>query len=141
MNEKQLRELDSWIAEHAMGWRDFKVGIYGAGAPEREPSIHGTPPTRKSGVFSVPNYTTDRAAAMAVLEKCSAFDQKVKVCIQQDSPSDWRVCRLYWQDYRPIEDWYSHAETLPLAICIFAKKLFSEPRTEKGDTCKANPKS
>lgn len=63
------------------------------------------------------NYTTDSAAAMLVLEKCC---QKhglcgiVKVAYSAGFPQPW-CCES------------EKADTLPIAICLFAKRLFTQP--------------
>jgi hypothetical protein len=116
MSKKEHQELNQWIAEHVMGWRDFKTGVYGAGAPEREPTLHGTPPTRKSGTFSIPNYTTDPAAAMEVLKKCA---EKTKVSIFNHRAGGWQIESSNGM-------WFDEIETLELAIALFAKNLFSK---------------
>lgn len=61
----------------------------------------------------VPNYTTDPAAAMDVLKKIR--DEGVVVAIHGNILSQIGGKRL------EVE-----AETLELAICLFAKKLFSK---------------
>lgn len=72
MNDKELRELDAWIAEHVMGLkRVYKIAAVNDG----EFFVH-----REDGVFLAikkqPNRleyfrpTTDPAAAMSVLKAC-----------------------------------------------------------------------
>lgn len=58
---------------------------------------------------------------MQVLEKCAEkCDKDCKtVCIQSSGGS----CRVFARDHYDRED--VEAETLPIAICLFAKKLFS----------------
>jgi len=78
MNQKELRELDAWIAENVMGWHRMNFNN-GASVPfnylsknkERQCTA------RRHGFVegwrlleNFPNFTTDRAAAMEVLEMC-----------------------------------------------------------------------
>lgn len=142
MTESQLRELDAWIAEHVFGYKwghfgsvDDKTGLPELGwkepiyllEPERygvEKSAHELPPQHRckvdgwinKGLPSYPEYTTDPAAAMAVLEKCREKESVTigtlngKCCVTKSSWS-----RLFVE-----------SDTLPLAICLFAKQLFSK---------------
>lgn len=100
MNEKEMRELDAWIAEHVMGL-----------SMEEQ---FGNPDNPIRGTITPPNYTTNPAAAMLVLEKCLTMADELEI----------RLC--YDCEYK-VFDWSkaAKAETLPLAICLFAKKLFS----------------
>ena len=119
MNYKDKRELNEWIAEHVMGWRVASEpelqNIYRCGKwwiPDgldwREMRPH------------FPHYSSDPAAAMEVLQKCA-----VACCYLSIEALNgfWRVGNM-----QPNGEWskWSDAETLPLAICMFAKKLFSK---------------
>ena len=121
MKPNELRELDAWMAEHVMGWRmvnhlrDFCSGSFicnrGADCLVWDWSHRGcnawTP-------------TTDPAAAFAVLEKCAArlgdFEHISINCCEGEFAI--KMAHANW-------DWIN-APTLPLAICLFAKQLYSQ---------------
>lgn len=153
MTTNELRELDAWIAEHVMelppAFVVIKRGLYyrpddkgytikmsEAGrytleqAKERE-CPYDEPVTYKP--WECEHYTTDPAAAMEVLKKCGDFIKgkdhprgSGNYYIRLYRPSmfnEWCVCRGNEdQSNTP----YGQAETLELAICQFAKKLFSK---------------
>ena len=110
----ELRELDAWIAENVMG-HEMAYGEMITVVPnpaDGEPMIvdHAPPP----------QYTTDLTAAMQVLKKCAerigAFEHiSINLCEDEFSI---RMAHANW-------DWI-HAETLELAICRFARKLFEK---------------
>ena len=69
-----------------------------------------------------PDYTTVDNA-MQVLKKCA---EKVHmVAIENTASGMWSVCKLQCHDLLWC-DFTTLAETLELAICLFAKKLFSK---------------
>jgi len=107
MNETEQRELDAWIAENVMGW---DLG-------ESKPG-HGWPWFGEFGFGDeqekIPHYTTDPAAAMEVLKKCS---EETYITTRRHK----RCWSMSGSNGMTIE-----AETLELAICLFAKKLFSK---------------
>ena len=119
MTEKELRKLDAWIAEHVFEWTDIEFFQPPCDVME-EPNLPFWRGVQKACLLwqSVPCFTTDPAAAMMVLEKC--FEKYYGIVINFEPNSKTFVC------------WYGHpvvgtyAETLPLAICLFAKKLFSK---------------
>jgi hypothetical protein len=98
MTQKELRELDAWVAENVIGWHLTDIDMTSE---------------------DYPRYTTDHAAAMEVLKKC-AFGNRI-TCWYSDGT--WNVDNL--RGYASYEH-EAQAETLELAICIFAKKLFSK---------------
>jgi len=70
------------------------------------------------GKQDYPHYTTDPAAAMAVLERCAEKEAKEFDGVQIDKlESGWIVSTCEVD---------AHAPTLPLAITLFAKKLFEK---------------
>ena len=72
-----------------------------------------------------PTYTTSSYFAMDVLKKClSKLPDDAHICIN-DLPEVW--CN----DNNGTQ-WSGQAETLELAICLFAKQLFSQ--TTKKET-------
>lgn len=115
MTEKEMRELDFWIAERVMGWkRGAKWGngngewiIDGKGYDHHHTSFGQTP-----------RFTTDPAAAMQVLEKCIGKTPLEKIEILK-AGDEWLV--QYFDDpvYESEQD-----STLPLAICLIAQRIF-----------------
>lgn len=94
MNEQELRELDEWIHKHVFGMSTKVVGWW-----ER--------PFR--------SYTTDPAAAMQVLEKCR--DKVDRILLTAHGNKTWM---LYAYDSYE----FGTGETLPEAICKFAREVF-----------------
>jgi len=137
MTATEMRELDAWIDEHVMGLvQEYAVmkggrfyrprscgytdclteaGRYSKADAERE-IVGGGP--MKLIPFPIPHYTTDPAAAMIVLEKCAEKCLNLEIDFRKGT---WAVG--LWRIATPLE---ATAETLPLAICLFAKKLFSK---------------
>lgn len=120
--EKELRELDAWIAEHVMEWPvsrnahgnlvavDFNglhlciEHVYGAVGPMFQPS-------------------TDPAAAMQVLEKCINEQRRLNAgdsCffISKDGAEFWLRTVVNNQHLD------GSSQSLPLAIGLFARQLF-----------------
>lgn len=127
------KELDAWIAEHVMGWKfiDRRAAGYGDG-----------PVVYETGDPNNPTYqgfypSADSDAAMQVLEKC----------IQKRTES-WDVHRpdATLVIHGPHKEWDNNwvigsdaeltitaqAKTLPLAICLFAKLIFSKDAKTQG---------
>lgn len=121
INDKELIELDAWIAEHVMGTK-YLVGLKKRGNWYR-PNAHGYT-DQQSEAWQL---TRDEAKKHEYLhgdepvtvceEKCA---EKCTVTIEIDS-SHTMVARL---TPRGEEDYCKVAKTLPLAICIFAKQIF-----------------
>lgn len=122
---RELRELDAWIAEHVMGMK--VISKY-----DPRPTV-GT----EDDYFvrewidvshSLPHYTTSDADALAVLRKClekSAFGLAI-----QDTTKGYSISfKIDWSHE-------AHAETLPLAICLFARKIFETPPAGERKPCK-----
>lgn len=110
MTTNELREIDAWIAEHVMGAKEnprFSGSVIGITKVWLD--------TRTYETFS-PTEISDYA--MEVLEKCIG---KGVVNLRESSNG-------YFIDKSPANPpyVYAEAETLPLAICLFAKKLFSK---------------
>lgn len=118
MNEKELRELDAWIAEHVMGWRGIEW--FQPDSPrlaDRQPK--GFYRSVVNGVcVAIPAYTTSPADAMMVLERCQKHGTTLALNLGSSGQ--------YWVSDCDKKARYAVAETLPLAIALFAKKLFSK---------------
>ncbi len=122
MTEKQLRELDAWIAEYVFGWSDIKM----ENAPNEVSSLK--PPFGRSpvGYSQLPHFSTFRMDAMLVLERCvQEISWNRIVSIGTTSDGDYFI---NYSDSEPNSEAFCacEAETLPLAICLFAKQLFSK---------------
>lgn len=116
MTKEEMRELDVFIAQKVFGKEVDFVNQW----------IINRFKDGGRSVENLPQYTLDKAAAMQVLERC------VKECWRKNhsdvvilgDKSFTVAWRLDDYDYTTEHD--STAETLPLAICLFAKKLFSQ---------------
>ena len=77
LNDKELRELDAWIAENVFGWhrQKFDNGSFRHNLIVPQPfradkyRKHGWHDDLKSIIESFPKYTTDPAAVLGLLEK------------------------------------------------------------------------
>jgi len=121
MTDTELIGLDAFIAEHVMEFDVSKMvrqndGIYHLVVP--------VPGNRSLVRFSP---TTDPAAAMMVLSTCCEKLQRKQGISISMTASDFCVCVSTDCDYEP-NDYSNHieAKTLPLAISLFAKKLFAK---------------
>lgn len=139
MNITELRELDAWIAEHVLGWKWYKYlpednHAY-SGCRTLANSRHkylvkasGGEPLAPDAFYNTPKPTTNPADAMLVLEKC------VKHLSGSDGGGP--ALALAWlgdaqEAYQLTETDTGHgaeavSASLPLAICQFAKALFSK---------------
>ena len=115
-------ELDAWIAEYVMGWRKVEgvLDVAGQCFIVRVDGVRFTnSPLRE--IFFRP--TTDPADAMKVLKKC--LNDQRELCfgdpfISKDGADYWiRTVR----HHQHVE---GGATTIELAICLFARKLYSK---------------
>lgn len=99
MTEQEMRELDAWIQTHVFN------------KPFEKPR---------------PAYSTDPAAAMAVLRKCAqrAINVRISTPVEGD-PGTWSASWAVGTG-SAVDGLAAKAETLPLAICRFAKELFKK---------------
>jgi len=108
MNTSERIKLEAWIAENVMGWewRDTDQ--------EEGWAIKGEGWACEDSF--TPEFTTNPAAAMEVLKRCveKAADA---ICITQTAKGNYLI------DHLEIG---TSALTLELAICKFAKILFSK---------------
>lgn len=127
MTTEQMRELDAWIAPNVM-----RLSLC-----ERHPAILNP----NEFVLSIPSKivrarignnppsnfepTTDPAAAMEVLKKCAEFGSLQFSVVVWKYDGNWKI------DIQAVavkDEWKKciEAETLELAICLFAQKLFEK---------------
>ena len=113
MSEQEMREMDAFCAEKVMGW------VVGTGMVGQQVCRD------KEGKLTYVNFmpSEDRSTAMEVLEKCAKCrtvavnlgeDGKFAIGFVQRDSFGLGFC---------ITD-VLESDTLPLAICLFAKKLF-----------------
>lgn len=106
--EKELSELDDWILENLYGWKRGARFGNGNGEWFYNGKVQCTWQNQ-------PKPTTDSVASMEVLKKCG------DVCIQKNGNGTWVVATL-------PGDVSAYADTLELAIALFARKLpLSDP--------------
>jgi hypothetical protein len=114
-----MRDLDAWVAERVIGNR-----VTGAPSALLVETLYETNDRMESLMMPsqrLKNYTTDPAAAMQVLEKCHE-----QCCVETglfENISGSKRGHFARSVYKDVE---SEAETLSLAICHFAKQLFSK---------------
>jgi len=125
LTDKELRELDAWIAEHVFGWhrQSFENGYLRQNLLVE--NKFRADKYRRHGwhndvevLDTFPKFSTDPAAAMQVLEKCIEKEPNGIVC--GNLKGQWCATTHGWGGA------FCEAETLPLAICLFAKQLFSK---------------
>lgn len=124
MSEKELRELDAWIAEHVMGckpWDEEKVRCI-LQPNEFVLSIPSKIVRARIGAGQTADFepTSNHASAMMVLEKCFERVGLIDMSRVKVEPFNFCVGATYKTGCE------SEASTLPLAICLFAKKLFTK---------------
>lgn len=120
VSNKELRQLDVWIATHLFGWVRTDVKC----EPSDNRTIGGflySPDgfnmDMNQGSYP-PHYTTDPAAVMPVLEKC--VEKSHTVCLMRG----FRIVNA-------STSCDAEASSLPIAICLFAKQLFTANSTKK----------
>lgn len=142
MSETELRELDAWIDRELFAGGKF-VGLKKCGFWYRDGACGYTSAACDAGRFTpeeakkreylrgeepvtihelpIPHYTTSPADAMRVLERCVDESPYGSVTIYK-AGDEWLIeCK----DGEVFES--AQENTLPLAICLFARKLFSKP--------------
>jgi len=120
MSSNEARELKIWIQIHVFGWKHS--------AEKKYPHRRGF---SKDGVFlleyDMPDYPNDDGAAFSVLERCATECESsgdgIDISFTKQT-GEWEVGRMQLGFEWSIE-LRSSAQTLPLAICLFAKKLFT----------------
>jgi hypothetical protein len=137
MTEKEMRELDAWIFEQVIGGA---VALCSKYCPTcRESKVSDTGKCLQCGSnlhWDFPHYTTEPAAAMMVLEKCAECAVlnghfKLPVSIMRRGDLKWVVSENC-EDVDLENDRHIvvvEADTLPHAIALFARQLFSKQRT------------
>ena len=126
--EIKLRELDEWIAVNLFNWDVSRVGWCDSAIKHCVgKSCYGFPPDSANWKTCalphlIPCYTTDLDATMMVLEKCN-IRQSEKDFIEMGIKKTGKQKRNH---YLATAEFSVNAKTLSLAICLFAKKLFTK---------------
>jgi len=110
-------QLNAAFAEKVAGWHNLKHGVYGSGAPEREPSWHGTPPQRKAGIWGIPRFTNSANDVLPWLEKWRMLrdvDRSVGINLAINCARHWHVKLNDEQD----DDYFASADTISRAAVI-----------------------
>lgn len=118
MNDKEMLALDAWIAHNLMGLALCTRHPAILNPNEFVITIPSGIVRAKIGAEPTKNFvpTTDPANAMEVLKKC--LDKGgYRISMNVHLSSEFQVFKS--------EESLVRAETLELAICLFAKKLFS----------------
>lgn len=116
-----MRELDAWVAENVMEWTNIE--------PHPNCGFLGDCPTGSKSRCAVSYLTTDPAAAFAVLEKCG--DKASMTVVKGETTGEWYVIADRSETY-PMPNGElpnAKAETLALAVCLFARKLYDTKTT------------
>lgn len=108
MKTDELRELDAWIFENVLGWTPCREAAF----PHRRSFKSGESECLH---YDMPEFTTDPAAAMQVLDKCILKAGTVIIGPGENGGFEL-VSRING----------GSATTIPAAICLFAKQLFSK---------------
>lgn len=116
MTETEKRELDAFCATEVMGWIH---GVDGYGSPSW---FAGREPRLKASWKP----TTDSAAAMKVLRKCAEHCEKLG--IERGYDVDFSISMERGKYFVGCDIFIEcmSADTLELALALFAKQLFSK---------------
>ncbi len=123
--EQELSELNAWIAEHVMGWAECKVYELGSTCGIESHFVIMGGIVHRWAPVDWPAFepTTDPAASMLVLEKCLSKlgnDQSISLCLIDKGHNIMAVDN----SFKIFAE--ADGSNLPLAICLFAKHLFSK---------------
>lgn len=117
LTEKELRELDAWIAEHVM---ELKKSDTQVDCDSFKLSGNGDVWIRKEMLSPIQKFrpTTNPADAFEVLKRCAIrAEGSIHIAVIGD------YFNIACRDTKP-NDFMD--PTLELAICLFAKKLFTK---------------
>ncbi len=122
MKVSEFNDLDAWICEHIMGWTKIE--------PQRKNGPRGLGLNPKISQYDyIPRYCTDQYYAMDVLKKCAEIQQiGLEICTRSG------MAEVYTTVDPDGDLTKAEAQTLELAICLFAKQLFSQPTTKWKNT-------
>lgn len=132
-----MRELDAWICEHVFGWHRQKFDNGHSKSNHLVPNKFRADKYRKHGwhdgmdlMNGFPNYSKEISSSMEVFKVCVDRLENERGFTAVEKYSDlegfqgWKVSALFYVanhgTFRTVQ------QTLPLAICVFAKQLFSQ---------------
>lgn len=119
MTIEEMRELDTFCATNVMGWSECRSGMQSKSDPTCDAWLLKT--KRYCTRFKYGwRPTKDAVDAMDVLKKCAEKCQH-ELAINAPTPKLWGVGCIDWDTESTVKH---EAETLELAICLFAKQLF-----------------
>ncbi len=118
MNATELREFDAWIAKHVMGWKLQERNVpYYWKIPKTNRIYFLATGRRPDDTEWSP--TIQPSAAMEVLKKCLTSGNYFTVALDED---DYKIEARHITGKTILVS----ATTLELAICLFAKKIFTK---------------
>lgn len=127
MTTQQLRELDAWHAEFVMRyrkverWQELVAGSETFWIHPQDGLVLS--PAKFSHLMRRFRPTTNPADSMALLKKCAEKVDQISIT----HCGTWAVCEGDGNHTEPVAE--AEAETLELAIALFAKQLY-ETRKE-----------
>lgn len=107
LTNKEMRDLDAWIALHITKWKPT-----------------GESPVSSAMGNGLPHYSLMMGAAWLVVEKMM---KDYEICIEADNHTDGAFTAQFY-NYRTKETTFSIAHTGPLAICLAARKAFNKEK-------------
>lgn len=118
-SDNKFRELDDWLAERVMGWKLNDCGFWIVNQQlYQSTGFMRFPPQPQYSMCDNTYFNPHKNAACAFLV--------LKKCCEKQGPTSVSFCQGFKDGWQCGNE---RAETLELAICFFAKKLFSK---EKG---------
>jgi len=118
MTDQELQQLNKWLAENVMGW---KQGNNGQWEFDRE---HGS--RYPLHHFTHWSPTTDMNQAMMCVEKwMSDAESKNRRHMKIDGFINWYRCLLFDEDKKEVYTTPNELESAPLAICQAIYEAFN----------------
>lgn len=125
MSKQELKDLDKWIAVHMFGWQERQAHCGSEVLKGRSFWVNDKCQTVLSesgtGNHTFPKFTSDQALAFELLEKLS-YGKIISILYNNQT---WTVDNL--RGAAPWEEIEVQAQTLPLALCLFAQKMLPVP--------------
>lgn len=127
MTNAELRELDAWIAEHAMGWKlvNYKTGVFAKTKSDYKDASINDGWAWGDGDNEAWQWkpTKSPADAMRVLRECHKRLGPLAIMTSYQPEVGGYWIRAVPEHGKHIE---GIAETLELSAALFARKLFSK---------------
>ena len=116
--EQEIFELEKWIWLNVFGWIEWREEEF----PYRAGYSQGDEYGVKCLECDMCHPVTDPADAFAVLQRCVERVTK-DISINSDGKTFKVFSIMDWSGQ--TEAWWEEDESLPVAICLYAKKLFT----------------